>query len=194
MVTPSTATPSSLVRAAAKAAVTEAVAAARCTCPSAVEQIDASNTKPKGAFRTGTVWMTETCTAAGKFTKQFETAVEAACASDLIRLALRSSEAAPRNMNFPPGMYRQQQVAAWGALLQQWQPGLRVAAWDAGAAAEVAARAAAERAAMSAAADAAAAVRLASPAAAQQVESNLIRVRYVQYKASRAVDPWQLGF
>jgi hypothetical protein len=179
----------------AEAAVTEAVAAARVASPAVVEQLDVGSIKPKGASRSKSGvrwhWTTQALTAAGMLSQTFRTAAEAACAADLLQLALRARRVASQQLNFPPDMYQQQQVAAWAELLQQLQPNLQLPVWDAEAAAALAARAAAERAAVSAAADAAEAAQLSSPAAAQQLERGDTEARFVQHRPSSKLGQWR---
>lgn len=179
------------IKAAAKTAVSEAVEAARIAAPSIITQLDAGSLKLKNASRSKGNWTAQAKTEVGIYSKSFRTADEAACAADLSRLALHSSVVTSQQLNFPPEVYQQQHVAAWAALMQQKQPGLRLPAWDAATAAELAARAAAERAAVRAAADAAASVRLAAPAAAQQLEAILAGGNFVEQQAANGSVLWR---
>lgn len=179
------------ISAAVEAAVAQAAAVARTTSPGVVEQLDAGSLKPKGASLHSGLCRTQLDAAGHSVRQVFKTAVEAAVAADMTRLAVYSLDVSPQQLNFRPEMYQLQQVGEWAALLQQRQPDLPVAAWDTETAAEVAARASAERAAVSAAAEAAAAAQLASPAVAQELEGSKGNATSVKHGADRDVGSWR---
>jgi hypothetical protein len=184
--------------AAAKAAAAEAAAAAKLVDPVLVEQLQDGRISVKGAGKQTVggrqYWCTRAKTADGVFSKIFATAADAACASDLLQIALHGAGRAAHKLNFPADLYQQQQVAAWGRLLQQWRPGTQLAVWNPQAANAKAAAAEAAAKAAEAAAAAAAAALLAMPETALQLGSGQRKASCVQHTPGSIYGSWRVNF
>jgi hypothetical protein len=149
--------------AAANAAVAEAAAAAALQEQALVQQLQDGSCKATGVSDVRRVakagpsrrWLIEVQVRRVHNRLNFSTKLEAACAYDLVKLAIHGSDVKVRWLNLPVALYTQQQVAALQQLLQQVSPTLQLAAVDSAALAYVAAAQAAEAAAQVAVAAAA---------------------------------------
>jgi hypothetical protein len=117
-----------------------------------------------------------------------------------MQIALRGVTVAPHKLNFPAGVYQQQQVEAFMQLLQQRQPSLQLASkQDVDAAAAVnAAAVAADTAARAAVAQAAATALSAAPQAAQAFSSSSSRSSIttpigVKHTSTSKFGPWRMS-
>jgi hypothetical protein len=190
------------LKAAAQAAAAKAAAAARLRATAVAEQLQDGRLKPQGVqlrlHCSSPRWCAQAQTSMAAVSLLCRDYLEAACAHDLMQIALLGTIVAPHKLNFPAGVYQQQQVEAFMQLLLQRQPSLQLASKPkVGAVAAVnAAEVAADRAARAAVAQAVAVALAAATEAAHALNSSSssdTKPRGVTHTPTCKSGPWRLA-